>query len=119
MAKVSSNEDKIMSIADLLQREIEDWRPNVPSNKRLKWKRYGLKLLIMRALNIVDPHTINSWVNRTLTCKYPLIEQNPHTHKTKGGYIKPSNDTLYILNEKNIKHYSDMHSLREIEEMNR
>ena len=61
-------------------------------------RRY-LKLIIMQALFISDPHTVNNWVNLLLSMK--IISPNPTSERTDKGFLKPSNDTIYIINETN------------------
>lgn len=60
-----------------------------------KIKRGHLRELISGALNITDAHTINGWIIKLLGKN--IIEANPHTQMTRKGYLKPSNDTKYII----------------------
>jgi predicted transcriptional regulator len=69
------------------------------------WKRFNLKRLIERVLNIHDTYTVNSWINRLLALG--IIEPNPHIQlSARKKVIKPSNDTRYILNKDEIERYA-------------
>ena len=63
--------------------------------------RYDLRQLITRVLGITDTHTIHNWIN--LLIGKQILQQNPHTHLTKRGIIKPSNNTRYFILTKSIQ----------------
>ena len=63
--------------------------------------RYDLRRLIRGTLNIVDAHTVNGWIEQLL--EKGILQQNPHTHITKSGKIKPSNDTRYFITVTHLK----------------
>jgi hypothetical protein len=75
----------------------------------VKLSRFRIKHIIQQTLNIIDAHSVNSWVNLLLSMK--IIKPNPHTQlSSKKKLIKPSNDTLYVVDEEKIKKHTHISS---------
>lgn len=71
----------------------------------IRISRYELRQKIMSRLNIHDVHTINNYILMLLSQHYLI--QNPTTHLTNSGIIKPTNNTMYFIDIDVVRCTSD------------
>ena len=71
-------------------------------NKIYSLNRKTLKEHVCGALEIHEQHTVNGWIDEIIGLGW--FTHNPTSERTKAGYIRPSNDSRYIIHLDKITH---------------
>ncbi len=80
---------------------LEENKRDDSNNYNISISRYDLRLRMIKSMDFLGTHTYSRWVEFALAQGFLI--QNPTSHITVKGKIKPSNDTRYFLNFNLIK----------------
>jgi len=107
---VTSKAEKLRKICKALKQVVDSEAVHFRTKAKtfdyeVKVKRFRLRQLIQVSLGIIDAHTVNNWV--TFLLSKGIIRPNPHTQlSAKKKLIKPTNDTLYVVNEEFLEKHT-------------
>ena len=116
-----NTKDKLEKLHRAIDRIIHEEEVHFEGKEYNTWEvkitRLRLRLLVRVELGITDPHTIRSWIE---TLQTTVLSPNSTTQLSAiKGIVKPTNETMYIVNEDKLKKILTTPSLTTLENFNK